>query len=64
MEFARGEVTKDIEVIGDTNETGTKITFKPDAEIFDTVIFERFILENRFREMAFLNKEWRFALKI
>ncbi len=56
MEFARGEVTKDIEIIGDTTETGTTITFKPDAEIFDTVIFERQILENRFREMAFLNK--------
>ena len=56
MEFARGEVTKDIEIIGDTTETGTKITFKPDADIFDTVIFERQILENRFREMAFLNR--------
>ena len=56
MEFARGEVTKDIEIIGETTETGTTITFKPDAEIFDTVIFERQILENRFREMAFLNK--------
>ena len=56
MEFARGEVTKDIEIIGDSKETGTTITFKPDAEIFDTVIFERQILENRFREMAFLNK--------
>ncbi len=56
MEFARGEVTKDIEIVGDTKETGTKITFKPDAEIFDTTIFERSILENRFREMAFLNK--------
>ena len=56
MEFARGEVTKDIEIIGDSKETGTTITFKPDSEIFDTVIFERQILENRFREMAFLNK--------
>ena len=56
MEFARGEVTKDIEIIGDTTETGTKITFKPDAEIFDTTVFERQILENRFREMAFLNR--------
>lgn len=56
MEFARGEVTKDIEIIGDSKETGTTITFKPDAEIFDTVIFERQILENRFREMAFLNR--------
>lgn len=56
MEFARGEVTKDIEIIGDSKETGTTITFKPDSEIFDTVIFERQILENRFREMAFLNR--------
>ena len=56
MEFARGEVTKDIEIVGDTTETGTTITFKPDADIFDTVAFERQILENRFREMAFLNR--------
>ncbi len=56
MTFARGEVTSDLEIIGDTNETGTKITFKPDGEIFDTTIFDRKTLENRFREMAFLNK--------
>ena len=56
MEFARGEVTKDIEIVGYTKETGTKITFKPDAEIFDTTVFERQVLENRFREMAFLNR--------
>lgn len=56
MEFAKGEVTKDIEIVGDTKETGTKITFKPDAEIFDTTVFERSVLENRFREMAFLNR--------
>ena len=56
MEFARGEVTKEIEVVGETNKTGTTITFKPDAEIFDTIVFERSILENRFREMACLNR--------
>ena len=56
MTFARGEVTSDLEIIGDTDETGTKITFKPDGEIFDTTIFDRKTLENRFREMAFLNK--------
>lgn len=56
MSFSRGEVTSELEVIGDTKETGTKITFKPDAEIFDTTIFDRKTLENRFREMAFLNK--------
>ena len=56
MEFARGEVTKEIEIVGNTTETGTTITFKPDNEIFDTTVFERSILENRFREMAFLNR--------
>lgn len=56
MSFSRGEVTSELEVIGDTKETGTKITFKPDEEIFDTTIFDRKTLENRFREMAFLNK--------
>ena len=56
MSFSRGEVTSELEVVGDTEETGTKITFKPDAEIFDTTIFDRKTLENRFREMAFLNK--------
>ena len=56
MSFSRGEVTSELEVVGDTNETGTKITFKPDEEIFDTTIFDRKTLENRFREMAFLNK--------
>ncbi|MDU2558984.1 MAG: ATP-binding protein, partial [Anaerococcus prevotii] len=56
MTFAKGEVTSDLEIIGDTEETGTTITFKPDGEIFDTTIFDRKILENRFREMAFLNK--------
>lgn len=56
MSFSRGEVTSELEVVGDTKETGTKITFKPDEEIFDTTIFDRKTLENRFREMAFLNK--------
>ena len=56
MSFSRGEVTSELEVVGDTKETGTKITFKPDADIFDTTIFDRKTLENRFREMAFLNK--------
>ncbi|MCI5971500.1 MAG: ATP-binding protein, partial [Anaerococcus sp.] len=56
MTFAKGEVTSDLEIVGDTEETGTTITFKPDGEIFDTTIFDRKTLENRFREMAFLNK--------
>lgn len=56
MTFSRGEVTSELEVLGESNETGTTITFKPDGEIFDTTVFDRKTLENRFREMAFLNK--------
>ena len=56
MTFSRGEVTSDLEIVGSTKETGTTISFKPDEEIFDTTVFDRKTLENRFREMAFLNK--------
>lgn len=59
MKFERGTTVSDLKVLSDINkdETGTKITFKPDGEIFDTVEFKREILIKRFREMAFLNKE-------
>ena len=55
MTFERGVATSDLEILGDTNETGTTITFKPDSEIFDTTEFDKKTLERRFREMAFLN---------
>ena len=55
MSFERGLATSDLEVIGDTKETGTTIIFKPDSEIFDTTVFDKKTLERRFREMAFLN---------
>ena len=56
QKFSRGDATSKLEVVGTSKENGTIITFKPDAEIFDTTIFEKEILRNRFREMAFLNK--------
>lgn len=58
IEFSRGNTTKKLEVIGsyEGNETGTKVTFKPDNEIFETHEFNYDTLSNRFREMAFLNK--------
>ena len=57
QEYARGDKMTELKVIGDTEETGTQITFKPDAEIFtETVIFDYDILKNRVREIAFLNK--------
>jgi DNA gyrase subunit B len=56
MEFAQGKVTKKLDVIGKSKETGTLITFKPDPEIFrDTVEFKSDRIGQRLRELAFLN---------
>lgn len=46
-----------VEIIGNSERTGTTITFFPDDEIFETVIFDYETLQNRFRNQAFLNKE-------
>ena len=55
MKFARGDITQELTIIGDTNRTGTEVTFKPDNEIFDDCDFNYDILKNRMREQAFLN---------
>jgi DNA gyrase subunit B len=56
MRFEQGKTTRKMSVIGDTRKTGTKITFKPDAEIFLTTReFQYEILAKRLRELAFLN---------
>ena len=56
--YERGKVAKKLEVIGECEpgKTGTKVTFLPDGEIFETTIFDYSILQQRFREMAFLTK--------
>lgn len=56
QKFSRGVPTTELKIIGNSDETGTTITFKPDKEIFDDVVFDFETLEFRFREMAFLNK--------
>ena len=56
MRFGRGDTIKPLEVLGHTKETGTKITFMPDHEIFETLDFSWDTLANRLREMAFLNR--------
>ena len=54
--YQRGKPTCELKVIGDTDKTGTKITFKPDGEIFETLEFDYEVLLKRLREQAFLNK--------
>ena len=53
--FDRGEYTEEIKIIGETDHTGTQVTFKPDSEIFHTTEFKYDILQERLREKAFLN---------
>ena len=54
--FARGNVASELEIIGDTDETGTLILFKADPEIFqETTVYEYDTLQRRIREQAFLN---------
>jgi DNA gyrase subunit B len=63
MEFAQGKTTSKLSVIGKSKKTGTKITFKPDAEIFqDTTKFKFDLLAKRMRELAFLNPGLSIAL--
>lgn len=57
QEYERGIPQYDLKVIGETDETGTTITFWPDTTIFtETTVFEYDILQSRIRELAFLNK--------
>lgn len=64
QEYVRGVPQYDVKVIGETDETGTTVTFKPDPEIFtETTEFEYEILQNRIRELAFLNKGIKLTLK-
>ncbi|MBI5117695.1 DNA topoisomerase (ATP-hydrolyzing) subunit B [Candidatus Poribacteria bacterium] len=54
--YERGVPAGPMEVIGKTKKTGTKVTFKPDKEIFEAIEFRSEILMNRLRELAFLNR--------
>ncbi len=54
--YERGNTVTKLEIIGQTDRTGTKTTFKPDALIFDELVFDFDTLLTRYRELAFLNK--------
>lgn len=56
QDYERGKPSTELKVVGDTNETGTSIQFFPDHEIFEDVVFERDILVQRLRELAYLNQ--------
>ena len=56
QQYKRGFPAGPLKQVGKTNRRGTKITFKPDTEVFDIVEFNYDTLAHRFRELAFLNK--------
>src|SRR6478672_2579502 len=53
--YQRGTPTGELEITGTTKRRGTKVTFKPDADIFETTVFSFDTLAQRLRELAFLN---------
>ena len=55
MKFSRGKITQEMKVVGRTDHTGTTVTFKPDPEMFDTLVYSYETLHTRMREEAFLN---------
>ncbi len=56
QKYSRGKVMSKLQVIGETDSQGTIITFKPDAQIFETTIFDFETLRQHFQEVAFLTK--------
>ncbi len=63
MSFERGKTVQPLERIGDSDKTGTKVRFLADDQVFETLEYEYNVLENRFREMAFLTKGLRIKLE-
>ena len=63
--YERGKVIYKLKVVGECEieKTGTKVSFKPDGEIFEELIFDYSVLEQRLREMAFLTKGLRIILR-
>ena len=55
MKFARGHITQEMKIVGKTDKTGTEVTFQPDPEMFDDVVYSYETLHERMREEAFLN---------
>lgn len=62
QKYKRGKPVSEVKRIGDAADTGTKITFLPDNEVFEDITFSSDILTKRLREQAFLNKGIRIKL--
>ena len=63
MKFARGHITEEMTVVGETDRTGTTVTFMPDGEMFDTLVYDYEILHTRMREQAFLNAGLKISIR-
>ena len=63
QEYCRGIPTTKVNVVGTSKKTGTKITFKPDREIFQTTEIEYELIADRLRELAYLNKSLEISFK-
>ncbi|MBS3171538.1 DNA topoisomerase (ATP-hydrolyzing) subunit B [Candidatus Woesearchaeota archaeon] len=63
IKFEKGNPVTKLEVIGEANETGTKILFKPDKEIFSITEFDPQIIETRIKDLAYLNKGLKIIFK-
>ncbi|MCJ7444583.1 MAG: DNA topoisomerase (ATP-hydrolyzing) subunit B [Methanotrichaceae archaeon] len=61
--YEHGGVASDIEILGDTQETGTIVTFKPESAIFEDLEFNLEVLSARMRELAFLNSGLKICIK-
>ena len=55
MKFSRGDIVESIQVLGETDHSGTTVRFKPDPDMFDETVYDYDILRRRMREQAFLN---------
>ena len=55
QEYSCGKPTTGLEIVGESDTTGTTVTFKPDASIFTVTVYDYSILANRLRDLAFLN---------
>ena len=63
QEYFQGKRSTELKILGDAEGSGSKTTFWPDPEIFDETIYDYDILQNRMREMAFLNKGLRITIE-